>query len=107
MLDRLLVLLSPFEADRLMPDIRVSKYVHLHVYTPRTSKRMRPADDLMFYAIPPVPDNWTPPWDLIDQLNVFAGQLYLRDYGSYLWLRHFLGIQTKDLPKNIGKSSHP
>ena len=102
MLDRVLVLLSPFEADRLMPDIRVSKYVHLHVYTPRTSKRMRPADDLMFYAIPPVPDNWTPPWDLIDQLNVFSGQLYLRDYESYIWLRSFLGIQTKDLPRNVG-----
>ena len=101
-LDRVLVLLSPFEADYLMPDIRASKYVHLHVYTPRTSKHMRPADDLMFCSIPPVPDNWTPPWDLIDQLNVFAGQLYLRNYESYLWLRRFLGIQTKDLPKNVG-----
>lgn len=100
--DPVLVILSPFEADYLMPYIRVSKHVHLHLYTPRTSKYMRPADDLMFYSIPPVPDGWIPPWDLIDQLNVFAGQLYLRDYESYLRLRRFLGIHKKDLHKNVG-----
>ena len=101
-LDQVLVILSPFEADFMMPDIRISKYVRLHVYTPRTSKYMRPADDLMFYSIPPVPDNWTPPWDLIDQLNVFAGQLYLRDYESYLRLLRFLGIHRTELPKSVG-----
>ena len=99
--DRVLVLLSPFEADHLMPDIRVSKYVHLHVYTPCTSERMKSTNDLRLYSIPPVPDDWTPPWDLIDQLNVFAGQLYLRDYESYLRLRRFLGIQMNDLPNSV------
>ncbi|KAF8545714.1 hypothetical protein OG21DRAFT_1397636, partial [Imleria badia] len=99
--DRVLVLLSPFEADHLMPYIRVSKFVHLHVYTPCTSERMKPTNDLRFHSIPPVPDSWTPPWDLIDQLNVFAGQLYLRDYESYLRLRRFLGIQVNDLPNSV------
>ncbi|KAI9573354.1 hypothetical protein HD554DRAFT_2166967 [Boletus coccyginus] len=91
---QLLVLLSPFEADLLMPDIRVSEYVHLHVYAPRTSQHMKPSDDLRLYSIPPLPSDWTPPWDLIDQLNVFAGQLYLRDYTSYLRLCRFLGVST-------------
>jgi len=91
---QLLVLLSPFEADRLMPDIRTSEYVHLHVYAPRTSQGMKPSDDLRLYSIPPLPSDWTPPWDLIDQLNVFAGQLYLRDYTSYLRLCRFLGVST-------------
>ena len=90
--NRVLVVVSPFEADRLMPDIRMSKYVHLHVYVPRTSERMKPTDDLMFYSIPPVPENWTPPWDLIDQLNLFAGQLYLRDWDAYLRLSDFLNL---------------
>ena len=99
---QLLVLLSPFEADLLMPDIRASEYVHLHVYAPRTSKYMKPSDDLRLYSIPPLPSDWTPPWDLIDQLNVFAGQLYLRDYTSYLRLCHFLGVPTSttDSPNN-------
>ncbi|KAF8554924.1 hypothetical protein OG21DRAFT_1484286 [Imleria badia] len=89
---QILVLLSPFEANRLMPDIRASKYVHLHVYAPRTSQRMKPSDDLQLHTIPPLPSDWTPPWALIDQLNLFAGQLYLRDYESYLRLCRLLGI---------------
>jgi hypothetical protein len=97
--EKLLVLLSPFEADRLMPDIRASEYVHLHVYAPRTSQRMKPSDDLRLYSIPPLPSDWTPPWALIDQLNVFAGQLYLRDYESYLRLCRFLGVPTTE-PSN-------
>jgi hypothetical protein len=40
--DQVLVLLSSFEADHLMPDIRASECVHLHVYAPRTSERMKP-----------------------------------------------------------------
>jgi hypothetical protein len=95
--EQLLVLLSPFEADRLMPDIRASECVHLHVYAPRTSQRMKPSDDLQLYSIPSLPSNWTPPWALIDQLNVFAGQLYLRDYPSYLRVSRFLGVPTKEL----------
>ncbi|KAF8546929.1 hypothetical protein OG21DRAFT_1393026, partial [Imleria badia] len=55
---------------------------------------MKPSDDLRLYSIPPLPSDWTPPWDLIDQLNVFAGQLYLRDYTSYLRLCRFLGVPT-------------
>ena len=92
----ILVLLSPFEADQLLPDIRVSEYVHLHLYAARTSQRMKPSDDLRLYSIPPLPSDWTPPWELIDQLNVFAGQLYLRDYTSYLRLCRFLGVPTKE-----------
>jgi hypothetical protein len=98
--DHVLVLLSPFEADRLMPDIRASEYVHLHVYAACTSQRMKPSDDLRLYSIPPLRSDWTPPWALIDQLNVFAGQLYLRDYESYLRLCRFLGVPTKELPKD-------
>jgi hypothetical protein len=92
--DQVLVLLSQFEADRLMPDIKASECVHLHLYAPRTSQRMKPLDDLRFHSIPPLPSDWTPPWALIDQLNVFAGQLYLRDYESYLRLCRFLGVPT-------------
>ncbi|KAF8548327.1 hypothetical protein OG21DRAFT_1449260 [Imleria badia] len=97
---QILVLLSPFEADRLMLDIRASKYVHLHVYAPRTSQRMKPSDDLQLYSIPPLPSDWTPPWALIEQLNVFAGQLYLRDYESYLQLCRLLGIPTTKESRN-------
>jgi hypothetical protein len=98
--DQVLVLLSSFEADRLMPDIRASEYVHLHVYAPRTSQRMKPSDDLRLYSIPPLPSDWTPPWALIDQLNVFAGQFYLRDYESYLRLCRLLSVPATKQSRN-------
>ncbi|KAF8121453.1 hypothetical protein EV363DRAFT_1364433 [Boletus edulis] len=97
-----LVLLSPFEANFLMPEIRVSEHVHLHLYIPRTTKRMQPSDDLRLYSVPPVPADWMPPWTLIDQLNVFAGQLYPSDFTSYVRLSRFLGVHTEDLPQDAG-----
>ncbi|KIK92145.1 hypothetical protein PAXRUDRAFT_147949 [Paxillus rubicundulus Ve08.2h10] len=92
-----LVILSPHEVNGLMADIRNSKCVHLHVYTPRTIQSMKPCDDLSLYSVPTVPLDWTPPLALMDQLNVFAGQLYLRDYATYIRLCRFLCIYAKDL----------
>ena len=98
--DQVLILLSSFEVNQFLPDIRMSEHVHLHVYAPRTSERMKPSDDLQLYTIPPLPSDWTPPWALIDQLNVFAGQLYLRDYEAYLRLCRFLDIPTQESPND-------
>ncbi|KAF8121889.1 hypothetical protein EV363DRAFT_1457064 [Boletus edulis] len=99
--DPTLVVLSPFEADYFMPDIRASENVHLHVYAPRTSQRMKPSDDLRLYSIPPLPSDWIPPRDLIDQLNVFAGQLYLSDYESYTRLCRFLDVDDTTVRRNL------
>ena len=98
-----LILLSPFEADQLMPEIRISKHVRLHLYIPRTTKHMKPYDGLGLYSIPSLPLDWIPPQKLIHQLNVFAGQLYLKDHKSYLELCELLGIHTKDLRGKTGK----
>ncbi|KAF8546980.1 hypothetical protein OG21DRAFT_1607573 [Imleria badia] len=98
----ILVLVSPFEADRLISEIRLSNHVHLHLYTPTTIKHIKPCDNLKLYSVPPVPSDWTPPWALVDQLNIFAGQLYLRNYTSYVRLSHFLGVPTTDLPGDAG-----
>ncbi|KAI9463492.1 hypothetical protein HD554DRAFT_1319253 [Boletus coccyginus] len=54
-----LVILSPYEANHLLPAIRSSDKVHLHLYTPRTTQSMKPCDDLDFYNIPTVPTDWT------------------------------------------------
>ncbi|KAH7917790.1 hypothetical protein BV22DRAFT_1100858 [Leucogyrophana mollusca] len=94
---RLAVILSPFEVNTLLQDIRRSKYVHLHIYTPRVTQAMRPCDDLRLHSIPPLPRTWSPPELLIPQLNLFAGQLYLPNYPIYLQLCRFLGVYARDL----------
>ncbi|KAG6332557.1 hypothetical protein ID866_6530 [Astraeus odoratus] len=92
-----LVILSPFEVSALLPEIKRSKYVHLHVYAPRVQQARRSCDDLCFYTIPPIPCDWSAPTQIIDQLNIFSGQLYLSDKSTYLRLCCFLSVYAPDL----------
>jgi hypothetical protein len=47
---RHLVIISPYEADELLPVISKSSNVTLHVYSPRSSMVYRPLDHLMLYT---------------------------------------------------------
>ena len=89
----LLIAISPYEANELFPLIRRSKYVHLHIYAPRVAKAMATFEDLTFFCIPPLPKAWRPASVTdIAQLNLFAGQLYLKDFDTYLHLLLILGL---------------
>jgi hypothetical protein len=92
-----LVIVSPFEVNALLSDIRASKEVHLHVYTPRVTKMMKSCDDLCLYSVPSLPVLWIPNEVLLRQLNIFAGQLYLSHSSAYVELCLFLGIYNADL----------
>ncbi|KAG1892808.1 hypothetical protein F4604DRAFT_1913503 [Suillus subluteus] len=92
-----LVVVSPFEVNVLLSEIRASKQVHLHAYTPRVIKMMKSCDDLRLYITPSLPARWMPHDTLIRQLNVFAGQLYFPHQRAYVKLCRFLGIYTADL----------
>ena len=100
--NQVLVILSPYEVNGLMSDIRSSGNVYLHLYTPRVTKSMKPCDDLALYSIPTVPPGWIAPSLLMDQLNVFAGQLYLKDYRTYIRLCRFLCVYARDLAGEEG-----
>ena len=91
------MVLSPHEVDRLLPHIRKSEDVHLHLYTPRTTKNMTPTDDLSLYNIPVTPPDWAPPQALMSQLSIFAGQLYLSDREAYVRLSRLLCVYVQDL----------
>ncbi|KAG8742151.1 hypothetical protein FRC10_001959 [Ceratobasidium sp. 414] len=89
-----LVALSPYEANELLPEIRSSQNVQLHIYTPRVTRSMTSFSDLRFYTRPARPGSDFAPLDSSSQLqlNLFAGQLYLDDYSQYRSLCAFLGI---------------
>ncbi|KAH7908220.1 hypothetical protein BJ138DRAFT_1207474 [Hygrophoropsis aurantiaca] len=94
---RVLVLISPFEANHFLPELRDSQKVRLHMYTPRVTQRMRPCDDLQLYCIPSLPTEPGTPIDPLSdllrlQLNLFAGQLYFSNHEMYLQLCAFLGV---------------
>ncbi|KAL0573927.1 hypothetical protein V5O48_008024 [Marasmius crinis-equi] len=91
----ILVAVSPFEANQLLPVIRKSKKVVLHVYAPRVTKDMLPLDDLKFYTVPQLPAEWSPPSvERISQLNIYASQLYFDSHDVYLQLCRFLGLHS-------------
>jgi hypothetical protein len=78
------VVISPYEANALLPIIRKSSNVRLHVYAPRTTSSMRSFSDLRFHTIP---DAQAQPWSssvhIRTELNLFAGQLYFDSREEY------------------------
>jgi hypothetical protein len=75
--DSTIVAISPYEANELLPIIRRSKNVRLHIYAPRVTSSMRSFSDLTFYYIPDSPtEPWSAPTHIRMELNLFAGQLY-------------------------------
>ncbi|KAG8732082.1 hypothetical protein FRC10_001233 [Ceratobasidium sp. 414] len=89
--DDTLVALSPYEVDQLLPDIRKSPLVRLHVFAPRVTRFMISFSDLRFYSMPD--SSISPPDMLVQlQLGLFAGQVYFDSYSQYRALCAFLGV---------------
>ncbi|KAF8602017.1 hypothetical protein BDV93DRAFT_607811 [Ceratobasidium sp. AG-I] len=98
----ILVVLSPYEVNELLPLIRSSTRVRLCVYAPRVTLAMRSFSDLRFYSVPNLPtrDRSAVPLLLQLQLNLWAGQLYLENHEEYRALCAFLGVYVdfNDVP---------
>lgn len=88
----ILVIMSSFEVNRLLPEIRESPHVLLHMYSPQVTRSTPSYELLDFCPVPRLPYPWQPNIPLIDQLNIFAGQLYFRDYKAYERVCGFLGL---------------
>ncbi|KAK6843834.1 hypothetical protein PG987_004694 [Apiospora arundinis] len=87
-----LIVLSPFEANLLLPSIKDSPHVKLHVYAPRTNLSFPCLQDLKLYTTPALPTSWIVPYMVIQQLNLFSGQLYFQDLREYQELCAYLGL---------------
>ncbi|KAK4204643.1 hypothetical protein QBC40DRAFT_345375 [Triangularia verruculosa] len=104
-----MVVISPYEADIIKSDIlRCSNgAVTLHSYLPRSSLSFRTMEDLKTFTYPLMTprqlEEWTAPPELIMQLNLFAGQLYLRSYGEYVRMCQYLGLSFTE-NKNDGSN---
>ncbi|OBS15064.1 hypothetical protein FPOA_14080 [Fusarium poae] len=97
--NRLLVI-SPYEAQYLPPDIETSRYVTLRLYSSRVNLGFESLDHLNLFTIPQK-NHDTIPRGLITQLNVFAGQLYLSSYRDYVQLCDSLGLAWRAPDESI------
>lgn len=89
------LVISPYEAEHLLEQVRASQHVHLLTYAAPVTRKMLHFDNLNFYSIPELPENWVaPPW-LVRTLGLFAGRLYFKheEYAQLCaWLRQPLPI---------------
>lgn len=78
-----LVIISQYEAQELLEDIKASKFATLHLYNPCMNTNNPSLDHLMLYTVPQRQYPIKVPQHLINQLNLFAGQLYLPSFEIY------------------------
>ncbi|TKA77752.1 hypothetical protein B0A49_06728 [Cryomyces minteri] len=93
------LLISPYEANELIKQVRKSDKVTLHVFLPRTTKTMVAMDDLLFYNVTGQVNEHTTTEIFKDShvplhLRLFAGSLFLGEQRQYQELGNFLGILT-------------
>ncbi|RDA92364.1 hypothetical protein CP533_4405 [Ophiocordyceps camponoti-saundersi (nom. inval.)] len=93
-----LLLISSYEAQELLPTIEKSDSVTLHVYSPRKSLEMPSLDQLTLYTVPQRTDKLVIPKEIITQLNLFAGQLYLSSWRDYISICDSLGLAWTVFP---------
>ncbi|KPM34569.1 hypothetical protein AK830_g12007 [Neonectria ditissima] len=87
-----LVIISPYEVNEMLPEIKASPHVTLHLYSPRINLGYQSLDHLALYSVPHRP---TAPVFLRQQivhLNLLAGQLYLSSFQEYVDLCNELGL---------------
>lgn len=95
------VIISPYEANHLLPEIRMSEAVTLHMYAPRQNLAFSSLDQLALYNVPATPAPIEIPDIIKIQLNLFAGQLYLASYREYQELCDFLGVAYIKTPDGL------
>ena len=82
--DSVAIVISPYEANELLPTIRKGGKVRLHVYAPRVTVSMRSFSDLTFHTISGSPATaWMVPAPTRIELDLFAGQLYFDSRDDY------------------------
>jgi hypothetical protein len=90
-----MIIISPFEANQLLPAIKKHKKVTLHNYLPRPNLQFRALDSLDLFTQGRHFDPSTVPCHLTIQLNLFAGQLYFGSFEQYTATCDFLGLAWK------------
>lgn len=100
--DSKLLLISQYEANELIPEIRASPKTTLHVFAPRTSKWMRSFQDLRFLCTGSAMEHKRS-IDDNHELELFSGSLYFTSFKIYEGFRHFLGLVTESTSPLLGK----
>lgn len=75
-----LVAISQYEVQELLENIKRSDFVTLHLYNPHMNANSPYLDHFMLYTVPRRQNANSIPRRLANQVNLFAGQLYLQSF---------------------------
>lgn len=87
-----MMIISPYEANELLPNIQQSQHTALHLYAPRQNLGYRSLRNLNLFTDPEALKDREIPCQLLTALNLFAGQLYIDSLDDYVGICKFLGI---------------
>ncbi|EER36939.1 conserved hypothetical protein [Histoplasma capsulatum H143] len=90
------IVISPYEAQELLPVVKQSEVTTLHLYAPRMNMGFRALDGLDLFTTPKQPVAWDLPRYLILQLNLFSGQLYFSSFKEYVEVCELLGLAWEE-----------
>ncbi|KIX98277.1 uncharacterized protein Z520_05578 [Fonsecaea multimorphosa CBS 102226] len=99
------ILVSPEEAE-ILTDLCQSapkKMVHLLTYAAPVTQKMLQFNDLNYYAVPPLPLDWSAPSWLKIQIGIFAGRLYF-PFEELEQIQAFLGLEDSRLMRSHNRS---
>ena len=98
-----MVIISPYEANKLHAGVCRLGAVTMHPYAPRQNQSSYSMDKLDLYTVPTSLSTrpLRVPRSLRIQLNLFAGQLYISSYHEYREICHFLGVASAVAPEGL------
>jgi hypothetical protein len=100
---KVVMIISPYEANHLVRSMESSKVTTLHLYRARANSGYPPLDALSFYTTPERQSTLHLPRHLAAQLNLFAGQLYFNSHADYMETCKFLGLLSQSLSAELEK----
>ncbi|KAK6438571.1 hypothetical protein LTR95_005223 [Oleoguttula sp. CCFEE 5521] len=98
-----IVIISPYEANPLLPTMKYNSSAALHVYKPCVNSAFGMLDDFNLYTVPGSLRKSTVPRSLAVRLNLFAGQLYIRSYEDYQEICAFMGLCSVTLTQEMSQ----
>ncbi|KAG8797373.1 hypothetical protein FRC16_008981 [Serendipita sp. 398] len=96
------IIISPFEANALMPLFRLTTKLRLHPFAPRNNVTMRSLEDLTWFTVCSAPVTAPLPRQLVVPLNLFSGALFIRDEATYKYICAAMRLYIDPAPLPFG-----
>ena len=94
------LLISPYEANILLPEVRSSRTAFLHLYSTRITLHGPSFEKLDFFTSPSRTSVSITP-ATIQELNIFAGQTFFRDKKAFQLVCSMLGLHLGEIPAHL------